>query len=313
MLPRRYALGLSLATALVAGCGGQAIVGNPPQVDSVKTITPDGHGTRRDLLYLPIGADPPHVIIATYPQGKMVGTLAHISTVWGMCADNKGNVWVDNGYQIFKFAHGGTKSIAKLTSPVSGLGTSCAVDPTTGDLAVIELASGGTVLNVWPNAQGEPTTYTAPFEAVGCTYDNSGNLFIDGAITSTQDLALAELPNGGSQFNNITLSETSHWAGGMVWDGQYLAVNTLLPTKPRSQRHLIFRISVSGSEGQVVDTIPLKHLFQTVFFAIQGRTLVTTSNRGTIALWNFPKGGAPFKQLRGLPGNAFGIALSQPP
>jgi hypothetical protein len=302
------------AIAMLAGCGGQAIVGNPPQVDSAKTIRADGHGRRGDLLYLPIGAYPPHVIIATYPQGNMVGTLAHISTVWGMCADNKGNVWVDTGYELFKFAHGGTKSIAKLHFPNSGLATSCAVDPNTGDLAAIQLTSGGTVLNVWANAQGEPAVYPAPFEAVACTYDNSGDLFIDGAITSTQDLALAELPNGGSEFNNITLSETSHWGGGIVWDGQYLAVNTLLPTNPRSQRHLIFRISVSGSEGQVVDKIPLRDLAQTVFFAIQGHTLITsTKSWGTISLWNYPKGGAHLKRFSGLPGNAFGMALSLAP
>lgn len=311
----RHAFGISLAVVFLAGCGGQATYGPGTQTDLLKTAMPSSHGGRGALLYLQTGEEGNYITMLTYPQGKPFGTITMKGTIWGVCADSKGDVWVDIGSKLFKFAHGGTKAIARLRFPYSGFATSCAVDPSSGDLAVVQLGSTAgstleTVINVWANAQGEPTVYPVPFEPVACAYDNNGNLFIDGLNTTTGDLALAELPKGGSQFNNITLNSTAQYAGGMLWDGQYLAVNTILPANPKSQRHSILRISVSGSEGQIVGQVPLKGLAETVFFAIQGHTLIApTKHWGSVAYYRYPEGGTHFKRIPGGVG-AFGLALS---
>jgi hypothetical protein len=274
------------------------------------TTTGDAAGAHGDLLYIAHEGGTPNVTILTYPHGKIVGAINNLGPTWGACSDSAGNVWID-AYGLFEYAHGGKKPIAKLPFPGSGgLGLGCSVDPTTGNLAAIELASSA-VLDIWPNAQGTPTVYPAPFEPASCSYDDQGNLFIDGANPSTQALVLAELTKGGNQFQNITLNEQLHWGGGIKWDGAYVVVNTTVPSAPKGKYHVVVRVSVSGSTGTVVDTIPLRDLSQTSNFVLRGRTLIATTGAG-VGLWKYPQGGRHFRVLKGFP-PAWDLAMSVPP
>lgn len=84
-----------------------------------------------DLLYVSTSGG---VAVYSYPAAVLVGTLSLLSPA-GLCADNAGNVWITGNQQIFEYAHGGSQPIATLDdSGYSSKG--CAVDPTTGDLAV---------------------------------------------------------------------------------------------------------------------------------------------------------------------------------
>jgi hypothetical protein len=95
---------------------------------------------------------------------------------------------------------------------------------------------------------------------------------------------MAELPEGGNQFLNITLNKQLHWGGGIKWDGTYVVVNTTVPSASKGKYHVVGRVRVSGSTGTVVDTIPLRDLSQTANFLLQGRTL---------------RGGRHFRVLKG--------------
>jgi hypothetical protein len=248
-----------------------------------------------DLLYVAnegsvgrkYGAD---VAILTYPQGKQVTTIRHL-VPWGICSDKSGNVWVSaQGGTMFEFAHGGKKPIAELQAP-SDLPLDCSVDPTTGNLAVILYQAG---IVIWPNASGNPTGY--PIGATALAYDDKGNLFADGSVSST----LYELPKGASDFISITVNKPGKLSGGVEWDGQYLAVSANDPSAPKGMRNFIYRISVSGSAGTVVQTVYPTRLSSRAWFWVQGSTLIGTVN-GTggsrIGLWHYPKGGQQFEKL----------------
>ena len=79
--------------------------------------------------------------------------------------------------QISEYAHAGTKPIAHVSDDNEP--TSCAIDLLNGDLAVANYADN---VSVFPHASGNPVVYTAPdfYNMQFCSYDASGNLYLDG-------------------------------------------------------------------------------------------------------------------------------------
>src|SRR5580658_8598443 len=140
----RWAVCSCVAAAMLAGCGeSQPPIGGlgaMPQTSAIPTHAEHGkswmpsYAASQNLLYV---SEVRTVAVYSYPQRKREGTLRHFYIATGMCADKKGDVFVvDSGYgKIFEYAHGGTKRLVTLDSPTKGP-VGCAIDPTTGDLAV---------------------------------------------------------------------------------------------------------------------------------------------------------------------------------
>ena len=179
--------------ALLNGCGGSTIPAAAPASTDVlaRRVIPDGRPSwmspdakKIPLLYVSdLGTG--DVYIYAYRTGVLKGTLTGFNRPWGLCTDGVGNVYVtDNAAaRIRKYAHGGTKPIAVLKDPGETPG-GCAVDPTTGDLAIANvstLASDPGNVVIFGKGRGRRT-----FKAPGisyyeyCGYDNAGNLFVDG-------------------------------------------------------------------------------------------------------------------------------------
>ena len=80
----------------------------------------------------------------------------------GECVDGAGNVFVTNSFkgQILEYAHGGTTPIATLSDP-NQYPIDCAVDPTTGNLAVTNYfaKTGPGSVAIYQGAQGAPLFY----------------------------------------------------------------------------------------------------------------------------------------------------------
>jgi hypothetical protein len=274
-----------LALSLTAGCGGQnATTRAVPQGAMVAQTAHRGtSGSSGDLLYI-IGGGPSNqkITILTYPQYQPFDTIK-IGGPWAVCSDRSGNVWATtyDGY-AYEYAHGGTKPIAKLYTGSYDVASGCGVDPTTGNLAVVSTAG---FIIVFTNARGSGTDYGAPFTAFRCSYDNRGNLFVDGL----DRFQIGELPKGASEFKTITLDKTGQLgAGGIQWDGHYMAISTRLP----HHQHVIFRFYVSGSQGRVVQTIHFKDQWQAWTFWIQGRNMIApTPHDGLVGVWPYPRGG----------------------
>lgn len=143
-------------------------------------VAPARLRTSPQLWYLSV--TPSNAIPAyTLPGLKSVYTISGLSAPQGMCTIGKKTFWVANSGadDLLEFSHRGTTPIKTLSVAGTQL-ASCAVDPTTGNIAAGTLY--GTQVFVWKHANGSPTPYTLPlpcelgyFEG----YDGSADLFAD--------------------------------------------------------------------------------------------------------------------------------------
>lgn len=220
MMLHRYALSIGIA-ALLVGCGGSPPpIGTPgtmPQTSDLAThaergtswMAPDAR--EKDLLYV---TNSNTVTAYSYSDGDLEGTLISGNEPMGDCVDAKGDIWIvtaggeiGDDY-IVEYAHGGKNPIAILQSPnVAPVG--CAIDPTTGNLAVAtQGVHGSGSVAIFPNASGRPTQYTNSNTSAytWLSYDKEGDLFANG-LSLVDHFALTELPKGGSSLETITLNQ----------------------------------------------------------------------------------------------------------
>jgi hypothetical protein len=256
--------------------------------------------SRGDLIY---AAASHSVLVLSYPDGALEATLAGFKEPGGLCSDARGNVFVTDykASDIVEYAHGGTSPIGTLKdSGYHPMG--CSVDPTTGNLAVANFyciypcKTRGNVA-VYAHAQGSPAIYydaSIPWFYY-CTYDSRGNLFADGDVPAPGFL-ITELPAGGSALRNITVKNAPYDAGGIQWDGTYLAVQTLGEYQ-RKGPTVIDRVRVSGGTGSIVSSIHLysgrRDLHQRNFseYWIQGNAIIGADGaHAEIGIWPYPQG-----------------------
>ena len=280
-----YTLGLSAAVAMLFGCGGsQSPIGAPGAMpQSYATAT---HGERggswmrpeaksEDLLYVSSETSG-DVYVYTYPQGNLVGTLAGLTGVpAGECVDSSGDVFVtavgqesDPTSTIYEYAHGGTTPIASLNDP--GLANGCAVDPTSGTLAVVNPADYSSSnpyphhgdVAIYTDAQGTPTMYYSS-EFVGfvfCGYDDKGNLYLSASNGEYgNQLQLARLASGSGSFELIDLNAKLYtgflFGSSVQWDGKHMTVSS--DHNPQHEAVSVYRLSISGSSARVIGTTSL--------------------------------------------------------
>lgn len=283
----------------VAGCGALQQAGVPAAVRSAHLLPQTSSQT---LLYVTDAGGAVYVV--SYPQGQLIGSLS-VDVAQAVCSDQSGNVFVTayNTEDVLEFAHGGTSPIAKL-GDYGYYPLGCAVDPTTGNLAVANEnsmnGSGGNVA-IYKGASGKPVDYGSG-DYYWCTYDGSGNLFV---VDSGG--GLHELPAGGTSLTNISLNVGGQ---GIQWDGKYLVM--VSPTAKQ-----VYRISVSGSSGTVVSTISFKGLITAIGddFVLDGSTIlmpysVTREILPKIGLARYPQGGRFAKTIHFGKSYLYAVTLS---
>jgi hypothetical protein len=302
------ALGVSAVLTLLAGCGGSLEPGGQPSL-----LAPQVAKSGKNLLYASSTTNC-NVYVFTYPRGKLIQTLnvcaLGFGPAFGLCSDRGGDVFMamGEGFSIFEFAHGGASPIAQLEEG-SLLPFGCAVDPKTGDLGV---ASATGDVAIFKNASGTPQIYSLAgvAEFFFCTFDDRGNLFVDGE-RNDDSFALAELPKNGKALREITLSGNVGSGFALQWDGRDIAIGTT----QASNEFVLDRIRVSGSVAKVVGTTTLASApnsppFQ---FWIQGGTIVQPESGNTeIGLWNYPRGGAQSKGIQVEGSTLVGVTVSVP-
>ena len=268
-----------------------------------------------DLLYVSDYATN-DVYAYSYPQGKLSGVLEGIlkesPLQAALCADAKGDVFVPNSSNstLLEYAHGSTKLVATLQDP-DELPYGCAVDPRTGDLAVVNYESyiGPGGLAVYAHANGLPRIYVYGFayKFYFDAYDAQGNLFVDAVQDEpSEPFALLELPEGSHSLKLMSLDETFSVPAGVAWDGKYVDVGD-------SQTSVVYRFAIAGLVGTKVGATPLGAGRDVEQFLVDGNRLVGANfHGGSVAFWEYPAGGAPTEKLRGF-GRPFGVALSEAP
>lgn len=293
----RYTLSISAAAALLAGCGAPRLpIGAPDVVPQsrVSAMPADRTGPwmlpeakSEDLLY--VSTVYSGVYVYSYPAGKLVGMVEQgVSLPYGLCTDLAGDVFIADFSGItgvVEFAHGGLKPIRTLYGlyglPFSA--TACSVDPTTGNLAATVSDSSGVF--IYQKARGTPTVYgDSQIIMYFCTYDAKGNLFVD-QVTNGKGSYIGELQRHAKLFKYIKLTRHMGPAGGILWDGKYIAVGDL-------QTDIVYRLKVSGAFGIVVGTVALTGSKEVREFWIDGNRLIGPDQvTNKIEIWNYPAGG----------------------
>jgi hypothetical protein len=256
--------------------------------------------TSQDLLYVTSNND---VNVYSYPAGKTKGVLTGFNSPVGDCVDRSGNVFITNQMPavIYEYKHGGTKRIATLKVDSDDVGpVGCAVDPSTGNLAVTGFSHGA---DIFKGARGTPTFYKDKnFYAMQfCAYDDKGNLFVSGNATMKRT-AVAELSNGSAKFTELTLTTPVAHDAGIQWTGRRLAVGGFFPIK--SDHPVIYRYDIVGQTGTETGMTPLgSPAYESFQFLIDGATVVvpnwakTGNHPYSVLFYSFPKGGAPQLQI----------------
>jgi hypothetical protein len=293
-----------------------------------------GHGwilpgaKKMELLYVSDNTGG-QLLIFSFPKAELVGgvTLPSGGPV-GLCSDSAGDVFVPtlgtySQSNVYEYAHGGTQPVETLMDPGEAIG--CAVDPKTGNLAVTNyLSTGGSQphygdVAIFEGAQGTPTTYfdSQITNYLGCAYDDSGDLFVDG---SDAPATVGELPYGAGEFRNVTLTENIG-PYSMQWYRSALVASGVTQSKIGPQP--IYQIRISGSSGIVSGPTLLRSAhnlnpFRYVQFWSEGKTIVGPDRGRTGVAWtdllNFWRstGGSPKESVRRPNGalNLWGVTLS---
>ncbi|MGB8907774.1 MAG: hypothetical protein WCC84_03390 [Candidatus Cybelea sp.] len=194
-----YAIGVVAAASLVAGCSGAtqssalaptsmtnaAHQGVSPlhthgAIDAYITVKQPGKAhpdhqkswvspdvkKREPRILFVSDAGTEDVYMYSLPGMKLKGTLTGFSEPQGMCADQKGDVFVDNTgtTQVLEISR--TGSIINTFTDSVGYPVGCAVDPATGNLAVANIFGfyGAGQVVIWPgaNPSSTPTTVSNP-------------------------------------------------------------------------------------------------------------------------------------------------------
>jgi hypothetical protein len=254
---------------------------------------------KNDLLYISNFYNST-ILVLTYPGGENVGSISS-DEPQGECTSktSNGNWWVvqSGNDEIVEYAHGGTSPISTLSENV-GEPAGCAIDPTTGNLAVSILGMGDIV--IFAGAKGSGTTVPDGLsETYFPCYDNHGDLFVTG-LTSASNSALVELPKGGSSFETITLDPNEQ--GDMQWHDDYLAVRG---------SGGIYHFAIHGTKGKEIGFTPLGGSSDVVQVWIQGAYVVGADVGNEDAeIWKYPAGGPIFKYLHGQFDLPIGVTVS---
>lgn len=322
----RCALSIGVA-ALLSGCGGaQPPIGASGAMPQSRAIVAHAdragswmlpEANKENLLYVASAASAKanheRILIFTYPQGKLVGQLTGFSyPMYGLCINHARDLFVADfyGQEVREFAPGGTNPILTLHTHGSPFG--CAVDPTNGDLAVMNWCDGpigscfndGTVL-IYAKGRGKPRKLTDPniSSTSFCTYDGSGDLFLNGLASAFYTDTYDELPRGKSTFVTLALEKVpeGQQPGGIQWSDGALAV------APAAGDNLIYRYEISGSRGArlgvtKLGAVPFRN--GVIGFWVQKQTLVAPEwnikarqGIGRVQFFQYPSGGKPISTI----------------
>jgi hypothetical protein len=248
---RPLALGGIAAATVLSGCAGapsplQTLPASGVAAHRVTTLPPDAGG--KNLLYV---SEYESVLVYDYGTDKQVETLDYFTQAAGSCSDAKGDVFVTNfgAADIVEFAHGKTKPIKTFIDP-SPYPTDCSVDPSSGDLAVVnqygqyEYSPGDVA--IYSGGKAKPKVYKVKgFSTyISGTYDARGDLLVSDQESSALEFAM--LAHGGSNFEAITLPHSGQWTrpGFVRWDGAYFDVEFAV-----GETSLFVWYTIKGSKG----------------------------------------------------------------
>jgi len=319
----KYAVGVTTAAALLAGCssGGNSpvspagmqplravrlanglltLAAHPaaPGAHTVGLVNPDKkhhkHHKKRQYITNFYSST---ALEFDYPKGdSSIGSIS-LDEPQGMCSDTsthgvaKKTFWVTNSGSddIEQFTWSGTATGKTLSESV-GEAASCAIDPTTHNIAITVLDAGDVV--VFNGGTGSGTPIADGFiETFFAGYDASGDLYVDGL--SSFGVGVAELPKGSSAFETLTTSNTLEFPGGVQWDGQWITIDD-------QDAHAIYQYNQSGTSLTVEGTTSLTGSGDCVdTWIATGYVICPDAENNDGLIFPYPAGGSSTATLTG--------------
>ena len=187
-----------------------------------------------------------------------------------------------------------SKSILKKLTKDVTIGST--VDPANGDVAVADFTSVTQwpgALSIFHNGKVLPSSYQdSAFNAYFfCSYDDRGNVFVDGADVGSYHTDFAELTKGSTAFTNILLDKTIGYPVGVQWDGKYMAVQD-------TASRVLYRFKIAGDKGKSVGSVRFAGDKSTLLhqFWVQAPSIVmpygpTGRQVRRVGIWPYPAGG----------------------
>jgi len=296
------AASLSFILAMLAGCSpspqaATPVSGQPSAVARAKSGA---------LLYsasIQYGT----VTIYTYPQAQEVTSFNVPGDPAGLCSDEAGDVFMAEPYgrMVEEYKHGQTSPSASFSFPPSPYG--CAVDDASKQLAVANEAGSVGVFDL-SSKGSNPTTYTYPgIESFFfCTYDNQGNLFVDGQAFSGPTL-LFELRKGQGSLKLVKFPVILPDSATVQWDGTYLAVYV----SGKNNYAKVLRVAVQNYRAKIKGRVVLSgpRAYTSQFWIYDGVIISPEDRSSNLAWWKYPAGGKP-EQIINNAGYPFGVTVS---
>lgn len=262
------------------------------------------------------------VYVYTFPDLKLTGVLTGFERPEGECSDAKGDIWITDNQttQILRYHHGGTKAVAVLTDPL-GYPGGCAIDPSTGDLAVTNLFdfSGNGGVLIYKKATGTPRAYTNPSQEYYYLdgYDDKGNLYVSGK-SSSGSYRLSVLRRGKHIMSTVSVSgATIYFPGTVQWSGSSLLLGDQRCRHRKTS--CLYEAVVSGTTARITHRVPLTGSCTVAQVALQKGRLAGGDywrcgghGHDTADVWAYPRGGHPLKAVTGIKA-PIGAAISDRP
>lgn len=315
---------MAATIASLAACG--YVSSQPPLAPAVASertaswMSPAA-GTARSLLYIS-DAQAFDVYVYTFPDLKLTGILTGFDRPEGECSDAKGDVWITNNQanEILRYHHGGTKVVSVLADPL-GYPAGCALDPSTGDLAVTNLfdfsGSGGVL--IYKKATGTPRAYTNPSQVYYYLdgYDDKGNLYVSGKSASGA-YTLSVLARGKHAMSTVSISGAKiFFPGTVLWTGSSLLLGDQRCRHAKTS--CLYEAVVSQTKARITRRIPLTGSCDVAQVAVEdGRVAggdywrCGGDGRNSTDVWAYPRGGHPIKIVTGIHA-PLGAAISHRP
>ena len=268
-------------------------------------MLPEARG--RDLLYVASNDDA--VNVYTYPSGRLVGSLGTFNGAGGLCVDKTGDVFISSFYDhaVYEYAHGGTKQLAALGSPYSV--NACSVDPNTQDVAAASYFGAIIFHSDRKHGYGFGKYYKDSAVKYGayCSYDDRGDLFMDGTGQGS-GFAMSELPKDGKSFESITLDASINGPGAMQWKGKTVTVADR--GYGQGESAIIYRFTIEDGVGTEVSESVLQGSSAYAQFWIQGDSVIgpESGSEAGIGVWDLAVGGPPGRTIAGAP--PYGVVVS---
>lgn len=311
-----HAVAVLFSAVLLSSCSGAGAISSSSSAlrpTSLAVVPPKAmHSDRRKNWELPDAKGGPLAFVSDSGAGKMdifslpdfkrKGALTELTG--GECSDGV-NVWVVNGIEAALELSPRGKVVATIKD---AYGNSCAVDPKTGDLAVLSVSGG---IYLYSCTKCKPKVLTIPyfdFYYFG-GYDSAGDIFVDGLDKTSGKFVLGEVPAGDTTGYIIPIggSSTIYFPGFVEWyeSGSYLAVGDQLCGDTTAA--CVYHVQISGSKGTIIGKTTLLlssggqvcDMVQGALDPIHGKYLVGGDYEycgrtgSSVNRWLYPAGGMP--------------------